>query len=54
MIRTSKLVLFLGLLYHNGTPVSGAQTIRPGRAGPVSILLGDEGLTGCFLRNYPF
>jgi len=49
MICTSKLVLFVGLQYHQETLISGAQTIRPGWAGPVSVLLGGEGLTGCFL-----
>jgi hypothetical protein len=29
---------------------SGVQTIRPGRAGPVSVQLGGTKLTGCFLR----
>jgi hypothetical protein len=48
MIRTSKLVSFAGLQYHYETLVSGVQTVRPGRAGPVSFLLGGERLTGCF------
>jgi len=51
MICTSKLVLFAGLQYHGRTLVSGAQTIRPGRAGPVSDLLGGEELTGCFFST---
>jgi hypothetical protein len=36
MIHTSILVLFLGSLYHDKSLDSGAQTIRPGWAGPVS------------------
>jgi len=52
MIRISKLVLFAGLLYYDGALVSGAQTIRPGRAGPVSVLLGGEELTGCFFSTF--
>jgi len=55
MSRTSKLVLFAGLPYHEVTLVSGVQTIRPDWAGPVSVMLGGEVLTGCFyvrpLRN---
>jgi len=49
MIHTSILVLFLGLLYHDKSLVSGVQTIRPGWAGPVSYRLGGLTLTGCFL-----
>jgi len=48
IIHTSILVLFPDLLYHDKSLGSSAQTIRPGWVGPVSILLGDEGLTGCF------
>jgi hypothetical protein len=39
MVRTSKLVLFPGSLYNQNTLVSGAQTIRPGWAGPVGRCL---------------
>jgi hypothetical protein len=49
MIHTSILVLLLGLLYHDMSLGSGAQTIRPGWAGPVSYLFDDVTLTGCFL-----
>jgi hypothetical protein len=49
MIHTSRVVVLLRLPYYGGTLVPGAQTIRPGWAGPVSVLLGGEGLTGCFL-----
>jgi hypothetical protein len=49
MIHTSILVLFLGLLYDEKSLVSGAQTIRSGRAGPVSYRLGGLTLTGFFL-----
>jgi len=49
MFVTSKLVLFAGLRYYEQTLVSGVQTMRPGWAGPVSVLLGGEGLTGCFV-----
>jgi hypothetical protein len=48
MIHTSIIVLFLGLLYHDRSLVSGAQTIRPGWAGPVSYLHSGATLTGCF------
>jgi hypothetical protein len=49
IIHTSILVLFLGLPYHGKSLGSGAQTIRPGWAGPVSYVLGGMTLTGCFL-----
>jgi len=52
MICISKLDFSFGLLYYDGALVSGAQTIRPGRAGPVSILLGGEELTGCFFSTF--
>jgi len=48
MTRTSKLVLFTGLQYHEMSLVLGAQTIRPGRTGPVSYVRGGMVLTGCF------
>jgi len=48
MIRTSKLVSFLGLLYHDERRGSGEQTFRPDRAVPVSYLLDGVMLTGCF------
>jgi hypothetical protein len=52
MIRTSKLVLFVGLLYYDQTLISGSQTMRPGQAGPVSVLLSGDKLTGCFFFRY--
>ena len=48
MINTSILVLILGLPYHDVDLVSGAQTVRPGWAGPVSYLFSGVMLTGCF------
>jgi hypothetical protein len=39
IIHISILVLFLGLPYHDRSLGSGAQTIRPGWAGPVSQCL---------------
>jgi hypothetical protein len=48
MIHTSVLVLFLGLLYNDKSLGAGVQTIRPRLAGPVSCLVGDVTLTGCF------
>jgi hypothetical protein len=47
MIATSVLALHSGLRYDEGTFDSGAQTNRPGQAGPVRFLLGGEELTGC-------
>lgn len=32
-IHTSRLVVFLGLPYHDGVLVPGVQTIHPGQAG---------------------
>jgi len=40
------LILFGGLRYNNGGVDLGAQTNRPCRVAPVSVLLGGEGLTG--------
>jgi len=48
MIRISKLVLFLGSLYHDERRRSGEQTMRPGQTGPVGYLLGGVTPTGCF------
>jgi hypothetical protein len=39
MIDTSNIVLSLGLQYHDRSLCSGAQTIRPGLAWPVSQCL---------------
>lgn len=49
MIGLSIVVLLGGLRYHEGSLDTGAQTIRPGWAGPVSYVLGGMTLTGCFL-----
>jgi len=48
MNHTSNVVLPLGLRYHEVNLAPGAQTIRLGRAGPVSYLLGGVTLAGCF------
>jgi hypothetical protein len=48
MIRTSNLVSFLGSLYHNKSLGSGAQTVRPSLAGPVSYVLDGVILAGYF------
>ena len=48
MIHTSILVLFLGLLYRNDSLDSGAQTVRPSLAGPVSYVLDGVILAGYF------
>jgi hypothetical protein len=50
MNLTSNLVLFFGLQYHDRSLVLGAQTVRPGLAGPVSCTLGGVMLTGCFFK----
>jgi len=48
MINTSNIVLFSGLQYYGESLNSGVQTIRSGRARPVSYLLDGVILTGCF------
>jgi hypothetical protein len=52
MIRYSIIVLFLGLRYYEMNLAPGVQTVRLGRAGPVSYLHGDAALTGCFFCRY--
>ena len=54
IILTSILVLFLGLLYHDMSLSSGAQTIRPGWLGPVSYRLSGLTLTGYFFELSTF
>jgi hypothetical protein len=49
MIRTSNIVLLLGLQYYEMSLILGAQTVRRGRTGPVSHLRGGMTRTGCFL-----
>jgi len=46
---TSNLVLSLGLLYHNNSLDSGAQTVRPSLAGPASYVLDGVILAGYFI-----
>jgi hypothetical protein len=48
MIDTSISCFFFGLLYYDKSLNSGVQTIRPGRARPVSVMLDGVILTGCF------
>jgi hypothetical protein len=48
IIHTSYIVLLPGLQYYDRTLGLDAQTIRPGRVGPVSNLLVGVTLTGCF------
>ncbi len=47
MVDLSNLAPFRGLQYYGMHLSSGAQTSRPGWAGPVSAQLGGDGLTGC-------
>ena len=42
------MVFSAGLQYYEMSLVHGVQTVRPGRTGPVSYLLGGVTLTGCF------
>jgi len=48
IIDTSILVIFAGLLYHNDSLDSDAQTIRPSLAEPVSDVLDGVILAGYF------
>jgi len=54
MIHFSCVVLFLGLQYHEMSLDAGAQTIRLGWAGPVSLLHGRAALTGCVFYGSRF
>jgi hypothetical protein len=49
MVQCSCVDPFLGLRYHEMSLDTGAQTMRLGWAGPVSLVHGSATLTGCFL-----